>query len=189
MIHYVVHAAVLLLLLAPVTRAETCLSRVAAHISSLRVSYPRLSGLTVVLEPFDSREDFYRAQPRSPWRAPRERVYAVLVNRRVCGDPPPPDAEEAILAHELAHLEAYSALGRIGLARLGWAYAVRPAGREVEAFEKAADDAAVKRGFAEGLARYREWLYPRVPPKAAALKKKLYRTPEELRAKCPKMPE
>ncbi|MCR4296984.1 MAG: hypothetical protein NUW21_15745 [Elusimicrobia bacterium] len=86
------------------------------------------------------------------------------------------------MAHELAHLEAYAAMSRRDLLRLAWAYALRPEGRAVEAFEKAADDAAGARGHAEGLARYREWLYPRVPPEAAARKKKLYRTPEELRA-------
>lgn len=175
-------AAALLLLLAPSVRAETCLSRVAARVTSLRASFPGLDGLNLVLETFSSKEDFYRARPRRPWRAPRDRVYAVLLNTSACEDPPPSGAETAILAHELAHLEAYAAMSRRELLRLGWAYAARPGGKAVEAFERSADDAAVKRGHAEGLALYREWLYPRVPPKAAARKKKLYRTPEELRA-------
>lgn len=175
-------AAALLLLLAPSVRAETCLSRVASRITSLRASFPSLDGLNLVLETFSSKEDFYRARPRRAWRAPRDRVYAVLLNAAVCDDPPPAEAETAILAHELAHLEAYAAMSRRDLISLGWAYAAHPGGKSVEAFEKAADDAAAGHGHAEGLARYREWLYPRVTPKAAARKKKLYRTPEELRS-------
>lgn len=174
--------ALILMLPAPAARAETCLARVASRVTALRSSFPRLDGLILVLETFSSKEDFYRARPRRAWRAPRDRVYAVRLNAAVCDDPPPAAAETAILAHELAHLDAYAAMSRMGLLRLGWAYAVRPGGTAVEAFEKSADDAAVARGHAEGLALYREWLYPRVPPKAASRKKKLYRTPEELRA-------
>ncbi len=173
---------------APSSHAETCLSRVAAQVTSLRASFPRLDGLNLVLETFDSREDFYRARPRSAWRPPRERVYAVLVNMAMCADPPPPEAEKAILAHELAHIDAYSVMGRRALLGLGWAYLVRPGGKAVEAFEKQADDTAIRLGHAQGLAVYREWLFPRIPPKAAALKRRLYRTPEELRSKFPKMP-
>lgn len=173
----------LLLFLALSARAETsCLSRVAEEISALRPAFSRLDGLTLVLETFDSREDFFRARPRSPWRAPLERTYAVQVNRKVCDDPPPPAAEKAILAHELAHLDAYAAMGRAGLLRLGWEYLIRPGGKKVEEFEKSADDAAVAAGQGLGLADYREWLYPRVSPKTAERKRRLYRGPEELRA-------
>ena len=179
---------VFLLLLVPGARGETCLSRVAAQISGLRPSFPRLDGLELVLETFESDEDFYRARPRSAWRPPRERVYAVFLNTKVCADPPSPDAERAILAHELAHLDAYAGMGRGALLTLGWEYLVRPEGKKVEAVEKAADDAAVALGLAPGLAAYREWLYPRVPTKTAARKRRLYRTPEELRSKFPKLP-
>lgn len=166
----------LLLFLALGAHAETsCLSRAAAQITSLRPAFPKLDGLNLVLETFSSKEDFYRARPRYAWRPPRERVYAVLLNTAACDDPPPAAAEKAILAHELAHLEAYTEMGKGALLRLGWSYLVRPGGPAVEAFEKAADDAAVARGFGSGLYAYREWLYPRIPPAAAARKKALYR--------------
>ena len=171
-----------LLLLALSAQAETsCLARVAERIAVVRPSFPALGSLELVLEPFESGDDFYQARPLSPWKEPARRVYAVRVNTKVCADAPPPEAERAILAHELAHLDAYSRMGRRGLLALGWAYTFRPEGEEVEAFEKAADDAVVKLGRAEGLAQYREWLYPRVTPAVAATKRKLYRTPEELR--------
>ena len=180
---YIPRALPALLLFAALgANAETsCLSRVASQIASLRPSFPRLDGLNLVLEPFESGEDFFQARPRSFWRDPRDRVYAVRVNTKLCGDPPPPEAEKAILAHELAHIDAFSTMGRRGLFDLGWRYAVAPASKRVEDFEKDADRAVVKLGFAEGLARYREWLYPRVSPKAAARKKLLYLTPDELR--------
>ena len=136
----------------------------AAQATALRPSFPRLDGLTLVLETFDSHEDFYRARPRSAWRPPRDRIYAVSVNTKVCDDPPAPDAEKAILAHELAHLQAYSAMGRAGLLRLGWEYLVRPGGKGVERVEKEADDVVVGLGLAPGPAAYRECC-SRVPPR------------------------
>jgi len=166
----------LLLFLALGARAEpSCLARVAGQVASLRPAFPKLDGLNLVLETFESKEDYYRAAPWYAWRPPRERVYAVLMNTAVCETPPPPEAEKAILAHELAHLEAYTEMGKRDLLRLGWAYFVRPEGPLVKAFETAADDAAIARGFTAGLRAYREWLYPRIPPAAAARKKALYR--------------
>lgn len=167
---------VLLLFLALGARAEpSCLARVAGQVASLRPAFPKLDGLNLVLETFESKEDYYRAVPRYAWRPPRERVYAVMLNPAACETPPPPEAEKAILAHELAHLEAYTEMGKGELIRLGWAYAARPSGSIVQAFEWAADDAAAARGYGPGLAAYRDWLYPRIAPKAAARKKALYR--------------
>lgn len=166
----------LLLFLALGVRAEpSCLARVAGQVSSLRPSFPKLDGLNLVLETFESKEDYYRARPRYAWRPPRERVYAVLMNTAVCESPPPPAAEKAILAHELAHLEAFAAMGRRDLLRLGWEYSVRPEGPSVKAFESAADDAAIARGFTAELRAYRDWLYPRISRAAAVRKKALYR--------------
>ncbi len=179
----------LLLLLALSAHAEpSCLARVADRIAALRPSFPALDGLNIVLEPFESGADFYQARPRSPWKIASERTYAVRVNTKVCADAPPAEAETAILAHELSHLEAYSRLGRRGLLALGWSYMVRPEGTEVEDFEKSADDEVVKRGMARGLAKYREWVYARVSPEEAARKRRLYRTPEELLKSVPKNP-
>ncbi|UPT72693.1 MAG: hypothetical protein M0D55_12160 [Elusimicrobiota bacterium] len=172
----------LLLLLALGARAQTsCLARVAGELEALRPSFPRLNGLNLALEPFESDEDFLQARPQGFWKRPEDRVYVVRVGGRLCADPPPPEAEKAILLHELAHLDAYAAMGRRALLSLGWAYLVSPGGARVESFEKSADDAVVRLGRAEDLALYREWLYPRVSPAAAARKRRLYRTPEELR--------
>ena len=171
----------LLLACAASASAETsCLARVSERIGLLRPAFPALDGLNLVLEPFESKTDFFRAKPRSPWKPARDRVYAVLVGDRACAEPPPADAETAILAHELAHLERYAAMGRRSLLALGWEYLVRPEGKAVESFEKDADDRAVKAGHAAGLAAYREWLYPRLSADEAARKRRLYRTPREL---------
>ena len=180
-------AAALLLILSLNAHGETsCLARVSAQIMALRASFPRLDGLNLVLEPFESGEDFFQARPRSFLRDPRDRIYAVRVNTKLCADPPPPDAEKAILAHELAHLDAFALMSRRGLLSLGWRYVIEPGGKRVEDFEKAADQEVVRLGFAEGLARYREWLYPRVSTSVAARKRKLYLTPEELRRTEPR---
>lgn len=170
-----------LLLLAATTRAETsCLARVADAVAAVRPAFPALDGLNLVLEPYEADDDFYRAVPRDVWKAPRERTYVVMVNAKACADAPPAEAERAILAHELAHLESYAAMGRRQLLGLGWEYWRRPEGGAVEAFEKQADRRAVAAGRAAGLAAYREWLYSRLPPERAAVKRRLYLTPAEL---------
>ncbi len=173
----------LLFLLALASRAQpSCLPRLAAELEELRGGFPRLAGLSIRIEAYAGAGDSYLdARPRGFWREPAKRVYEIRVSDRLCADPPAEDAVRAILVHELAHLDAYAAMSRGALLALGWAYLVSPEGPRVEAFEKAADDAAAELGRAEGLALYREWLYPRVGPAAAARKRRLYRTPEELR--------
>lgn len=170
------------------TRAETsCLARANETIRVLRPSFARLGARPVRLETFESRSDYYQARPLRAWRPAAERAYLIRVNTRVCADPPAPAAEKAILAHELAHLDAYSGMGRRALLELGVAYLLRPEGARVEAFEKSADEAVVALGLASGLASYRDWLFERLSPAEVARKRRLYLTPEELRSKLAKM--
>jgi hypothetical protein len=160
--------------------AEPCLERARATAERLRPDFPALAGKTLSYSLYDGETDFYRAYPLKPWRSPAARVYEVRVSRRACADPPPREAEEAVLTHELAHLDAFARLGPLRLARLGLAYWLAPEGEAVAAHERAMDAEVVARGRAPGLARYREWMYPRVGPAAAAVKRRLYLTPEEL---------
>ena len=171
-----------LLILALRAGAETsCLARVAGRIAEVRSSFPALNGLNLVLEPYEGEDDFYRAWPGGLMnRGKAHRVYSIRVNVKACADAPPPDAERAIIAHELAHIEQYAAMGNYTVLRLGWEYWRRPEGEAVAIFEKTADHRAVKAGHAAGLAAYREWLYARLPPERVAVKRRLYLTPEEL---------
>lgn len=89
-------------------------------------------------------------------------------------------AEEAILAHELGHLASYASRGRLGLLGLAWTQLW--AGKDLESQERAMDLEAVSRGKGPGLALFREWLYERVSPATRDEKRRLYFTPEELRA-------
>lgn len=165
----------------------SCLARVNATIRALRPSFARLGDRPVRLETFESRVDYFQARPLRAWRPAAQRAYLVRVNARVCADPPPEGAERAILAHELAHLDAYAGMRRRDLLLLGLAYLLRPGGARVESFEKAADDAVSHLGLAAELAAYRDWLFARLTPAQVARKRRLYRTPEELRSKLAKM--
>lgn len=90
----------------------------------------------------------------------------------------PLDGLRAIIGHELAHvlyLSKPKRLRRISLVRLGFkTFAAR--------FERTADLEAISRGYARGLAQYREWLYRNIPADKIEGKRRDYFSPEEITA-------
>ncbi len=106
------------------------------------------------------------------------------LNERLCEDAPPAAALEALILHELAHVEDYAGRSAASLLRLGWSYLWNDEA-EIGAYERAMDDAAVEAGGAGGLLVLRKWTLARLTPEAAARKRRLYRMPEELAALTP----
>jgi hypothetical protein len=141
-------------------------------------SFPELAGAEVRIRAFHSQTDFFRSRfSFSRFFVPAKLPYVVSVNPMIEGRALPPDAEYAILAHELAHILQYSRGSRLrlaGLIRLSHSGAY-------SRWEKQADLEAIQRGYGVGLAAYREWLYKQIPPAAMAAKKRTYYTPEEIR--------
>lgn len=158
-----------------------CREGLAARVAAEAARRPGLKGLAIETRLFRDDEDFGRAWPGRAWRSAPRRLYVVKLNERLCTDPPPPAALRSLILHELAHLEDYARRGRRSLLALGWAY-LRGDESVIAPCEKAADDAAAAAGGAAGLLAYREWMLARVSPAAAARKRRLYRTPEELAA-------
>jgi hypothetical protein len=122
-------------------------------------SYPELERMPVRLQPFKSDSDYFEA--RFSLLSTRM-TYVMRVNTSsillTCSE----DARRAIIAHELAHILYYSRRSRLrlfGLARL-----LRAQSRA--RFEREADAEAIRRGYAEGLKQYRNWLYQHVPASA-----------------------
>jgi Zn-dependent protease with chaperone function len=179
-------AAALSLLVSAAVRAAppSCAEALRARVAAVRAaSFPGLAGADLRVEFFDDPVDRARATVRFSPRSPGLRAYVVELNRSLCADAPPPRALDAVLAHELSHLADYRGRSVASLVSLGLTYLLAPAGARVTAYERATDEAAVRAGYAEGLKEYRLWLYPRLTPAQAALKRRQYLTPEELDAR------
>lgn len=164
--------------------AADCRADLAAKVAAAASRRPALAGLAVRAELFRHDSDFGRAWLEGAWRAPAQRRYVVRLNERLCEDPPPAAALEALILHELAHVEDYSRRSASSLMRLGWSYLWNDEA-EIGAYERAMDDDTVEAGGAGGLLVLRRWMLTRLTPEAAARKRRLYRTPEELAALTP----
>ena len=142
-------------------------------------AYPEIAAREIVVRPFASRSDYFRASP--DWRrflTGRRMRYVLSANPRLCALQPPEDGVRAILAHELAHAAYYRQGSRWRL--FGMVRYLSPPWRA--RFERDADRTAIRRGFGPGLKAYREWLYGNVPPDKLPEKKRNYLSPEEIEA-------
>jgi hypothetical protein len=141
----------------------------------VHASYPELQKREIRLQSFTSKSDYFEA--RFSLLATRM-SYVMRVNTDsvllTCSE----DARRGIIAHELAHILYYSRRNRMrlfGLVRL-----LRPQSRA--RFEREADAEAIRRGYAEGLKQYRNWLYQHVPASALPEKLRDYMSPAEIDA-------
>jgi hypothetical protein len=128
---------------------------------------------------FESDSDFFQARPRLGalcWR--KQRRYRILVNCRAAELGLSHDAMRGILAHELDHLLFYHE--RTRLVCLAWSLLTLLFHNHCIRFERRADLRTVYRGFAQGLAAYRLWLYARVNQRVMLSKRRVYLTPEEI---------
>jgi hypothetical protein len=144
--------------------------------------FPRLAERKVRITEFTSDDTFLQAQPKHVLRSGKNRVYEIQVNPRLFDDPPSASALEAILVHELSHLNDYTYMNSFEIADLGLMYVQSGAPRGVVRYERATDETAMRKGFASGIREYRQWLYGKVSGRALELKKKIYYTPEEIDA-------
>jgi hypothetical protein len=145
----------------------------------LHSSFPELCVDQIRLRPFKSRSDYFEARFDFVRMLLGTRMrYVIRVNGDpvllTCGE----DAKRAIIAHEVAHVLYYSRRSRLkllGLVRLLHA-------RSRSRFEREADAEAIRRGYAEGLKQYRNWLYQHVPISALPEKLRDYMSPAEIDA-------
>jgi hypothetical protein len=140
-------------------------------------SFPELLDRDIRLRQFAGSSDYFQAR-FGIWRflTARRMHYVIRVNSAPTLLAAPEEGKRAIIAHELAHVAYYANGNRLRLFGL-----IRLASKSFrERFEKRADIEAVQRGYAQGLKRYRSWLYQHVPAGALQEKKSDYLTPEEI---------
>ncbi len=140
-------------------------------------SYPELDGVDIEVKIFDHEADYFRtAFSFSRFLFIRKMRIRIKVNPKVFELGAPEEGVRAIIAHELGHALYFKKGNRIrlfGLVRLiSKGYTAR--------FERWTDLQAISRGYAEGLRRYREWLYKNVPAEKLEEKKRNYFSPEEI---------
>lgn len=155
-------------------------ARITRALAAALPSFPGLAGKTVVLRPYQADDLYFRAWVEGWWGSRERRTYAVMYNLELLKDFPPQDALVAILAHELAHLEQFAALGRWELLRLALPYALSD--KREAAHERATDMIAMQRGFAPGLLAYKRWILERSDDREKARRRRVYLTPEEVEA-------
>ncbi len=102
--------------------------------------------------------------------------YQIRVNPQALQRKVPPEALQAIVSHELAHVDYYHRrprLALVGLIRL-------LSSRFTVRFERGADLETIALGYGPGLAAYRSWLYLNIPAARIDTKKRDYFSPEEI---------
>lgn len=142
-------------------------------------SFPELENEKIKVETFKSESDFFKARFSFTRFLTFQNInYIIFVNPKIYRSEVSEEAIIAILAHELAHALYYKEKNRFQLLGL-----VSLADKNFTAkFERKADLQAIKKGYGEGLIKYREWLYKQISEKALAEKKHNYFTPEEIKA-------
>ncbi|MEZ0367880.1 MAG: hypothetical protein ACAI44_02205 [Candidatus Sericytochromatia bacterium] len=138
-------------------------------------SYAELDSARLELGSFSEADSFFQSsfEPLS-LLGPRP-VYRIEVNPRLLALDCPPEALEAVLAHELAHTLDYRQGGPLGVLAIGWQLLLDPA-----SYERRTDLQAIFRGYGPGLIRYREWLYRQLTPAQISRKRRIYFSPEEI---------
>jgi hypothetical protein len=142
-------------------------------------SFPNLVGIDIRLKRFQSDADYFRTSfSAARFIAGVKMRYFVLVNPEWRSRGAPVEGVQAILAHELAHVDDLTRGKRIRLFGLmGLVSKTRTA-----RFERRADLIAVARDYGSGLKAYRAWLFNHVPPEKLAEKQRDYFSPEEIDA-------
>jgi hypothetical protein len=142
-------------------------------------SLPNLVGIDIRLKRFQSDADYFRTSfSAARFIAGVKMRYFVLVNPEWRSRGAPVEGVQAILAHELAHVDDLTRGKRIRLFGLmGLVSKTRTA-----RFERRADLIAVARDYGSGLKAYRAWLFNHVPPEKLAEKQRDYFSPEEIDA-------
>jgi hypothetical protein len=142
-------------------------------------SFPNLIGIEIRVKRFQSNTDYFRTSFSATRFVTGVKMrYFVLVNPEWRTRGAPIEGVEAILAHELAHVEDLAGGKRIRLFGLAGLLSETRTAR----FERRADLKALARDYGSGLKAYRAWLYKNVPAKKITEKRRDYFSPEEIDA-------
>lgn len=157
---------------------ESIIQNIADHL--IASQFQDLAKNKIVIEYFKS-DAYYLAtwiKPKDIFKKASKRTYILRINKNLFDCPPPMNALEAIMAHELEHLRDYTKLNSMQL--LGLLTKVGLSKKFRTQYERATDLSAMQMGFPQGLIDYRLWIYERLTPKDLKTKKRYYWTPEEI---------
>jgi len=151
----------------------------------IRAHFPELEPVTITYvaatENLDSAFLETDVSTTTVFRSSRDRQYLIYINDRLLKNSPGPAALEAILAHELCHIQDFVRMSGWGLIRL-YLNVNYDDHFEVK-YERETDVCALDLGYADGLKAYRRWLYRTVSdPDIVALKQKVSFTPDQIDA-------
>lgn len=146
----------------------------------IEAEFPKLSDKTIRIRVFHQSDSYFRTdvRKRDAFKSPKKRIYNLYYNPRFFDDPPSPEAIEAVLCHELVHLESYVDRSGFELLALATRYLTQDSFRI--RYEKATDRGALERGHATGLKDFRTWIYEKLEGDELAKKRRTYLTPEEI---------
>lgn len=105
-----------------------------------------------------------------------ERDYVIFVSPGIFQDPPSELAVEAIISHEMFHVQDYLTMTPSELILLG----IRSAKKAPRKYERATDLKALELGYADGLYQYRIWLKRQLPAKKLKEVYNSYYSPKEI---------
>ena len=142
--------------------------------------FPQLKNIRIIVTTFESDAYYLQAQPKTTTLLGNyaSREYEVQLNLKLLDCPPSENALKSILVHEIEHIVDYTNWSNLEIIEHGIHYSIDRTFRKE--YERATDLKAMKRGAANGLIEYREWLYQRLTPKQLSTKKYYYYTPEEI---------
>ncbi len=147
-------------------------------------AYPNLAALNLVASPVANLQ-FFRSSIDLDSLDPNDdttRVYRVDYDPVVLSDPPAPSALAAVLAHELGHIDDYTAMAAADYVSFGLWYGSAEGTDELATYERATDEQALSRGCATGLSAMRDWIYAHCSGDVLAEKQRDYYSPDEIAA-------
>jgi hypothetical protein len=106
-----------------------------------------------------------------------KKTYYIDINTNIYHCAPSEKALEAILAHEIQHIQDYKDMNSLELIKLGIKMLKKKTRSE---YERSTDFKIMHIGLSQGIKEYREWIYKKLNTKGLNKKRCYYYTPEEI---------
>jgi hypothetical protein len=145
----------------------------------LRSGYPELRGARLRIRTFNEDGFFFQCKPALAnvvRKTSRDR-YTIEVNPAALDGTLTAAAVRGVLAHEIAHGLNTHENGLCGFVALGMSFLSTS---HLHKDERQTDLEAIARGYGDGLAAYRVWVYTKLTPEQLVVKQATYYQPDEI---------
>ncbi len=163
------------------TCRSVSMDELTANIEQLKeLYYPSLKHINLQVRNFKSKNYYLKTNINvgTLLNKPAKRLYYIEINPKMLECAPTEKAMDAILVHELKHIEDMVQMKTGAL--LGFLFNYGTNKKFIVDYERATDEKPLELGLAEGLKEYRNWIYSLLNEKGLAEKRKIYYTPEEI---------